>query len=253
MSAVRCVSLCPSLTETVFALGRGAWLVGRTRYCIAPAGLVESVEVVGGTKDPDLARIRVLGPDRVLLSDEENRREDYEALIESGIETYVTAPRSVEDAALLLRELGALLEAEERGEELACDVEQTLAHWRGRGGGSFVYLCWRKPWMAAGRDTFISAMLEAVGGRNALSDEGRRYPTLTPGRLAALNPDHVLLSSEPYPFREEHGRELAGASGIPLERFQCVDGQLLSWYGARTPAGIPHAARILGARRAHSD
>lgn len=243
---MRLISLCPSLTETVFDLGRSADLVGRTRYCVEPAGEVDAVEEVGGTKDPDLARIATLAPDLVLLNEEENRVEDFEELRAMGVACHASFPHTPACVPPLLRDLGERLGAEARGEALACQVEDALVTWAEAAHGSFVYLCWRKPWMAAGPDTFASALLEAVGGRNALSTGGDRYPALDARALGDLDPAHVLLSSEPFPFEARHADELAVATGLPRTRFQLVDGQLLSWHGSRTRVGLPHAARCLG-------
>ena len=244
---MRLISLCPSLTETVFELGRGASLVGRTRYCVEPAAEVDTVEAVGGTKDPDLARIRELAPDLVLLNEEENRLEDHEALTAAGLSCHTSFPRRPEDVPALLRDLGARLEAAPRGELLAGQVEAALAALRATPIEPlrFAYLVWRKPWMAAGGDTFAGALLEAAGGVNALAGSGERYPSLTAAGLAGADPDLVLLSSEPFPFAARHAEELTAATGLPRARFQLVDGQLLSWHGARTRAGLPYARRCL--------
>jgi iron complex transport system substrate-binding protein len=244
---VRLISLCPSLTETVFDLERGADLVGRTRYCVEPAGEVDAVEEVGGTKDPDLDRVAALAPDLVLLNEEENRLEDYEVLRAAGIACHASFPRTPACVPPLLRDLGERLAAAALGEALARRVEDALTTWEGAGQGSFAYLCWRKPWMAAGPDTFVSALLEAAGGSNVLSGGGERYPVLDARTLGELDPGHVLLSSEPFPFEARHADELAAATGLPRARFELVDGRLLSWHGSSTGEGISYAARCLRA------
>jgi ABC-type Fe3+-hydroxamate transport system substrate-binding protein len=110
---------------------------------------------------------------------------------------------------------------------------------------SYAYLIWREPWMTVNDDTFIGAMLALAGGRNVFGGEGERYPTVTLDRLRAASPDVVLLSSEPFPFAEKHVAELAAAAGWPASRFALVDGELLSWHGSRTPAGIDYAESIV--------
>lgn len=245
---MRLISLCPSLTETVFELGCAALLVGRTRYCVEPADQVDAIETLGGTKDPDLARIIKLAPDLVLLNQEENRVEDHEALLEAGLNCHVSYPRTPHDVPALLRDLGSVLGATQPGAQLASELEAQLASLPDAGPApvSFIYLVWRKPWMAAGADTFASALLETAGGRNAIQGSSAdRYPSLTPDLITQAAPALVLLSSEPFPFEASHARELARATGLPLERFLQVDGQLLSWHGARTLAGLPYAAGVL--------
>jgi ABC-type Fe3+-hydroxamate transport system substrate-binding protein len=254
---MRIVSLCPSLTELVFDLGRGEDLVGRTKFCVHPAGRVERVESVGGTKNPKVARIVELAPDLVLLNEEENRREDADALAAAGVRCHVSFPRDVDGTARMVREIGAVLDRPDEAERIAADVERRAA--RVRDGGShapavrYAYVIWRNPWMVAGGDTFVTAMLALPGGVNVFAGRPERYPTVAPEELAAADPDAVLLSSEPFPFKEKHADELAAATGLPRERMQLVDGEYLTWHGSRTPNGIDYAERvILAARRAAS-
>jgi iron complex transport system substrate-binding protein len=229
---MRIVSLCPSLTELVFDLGRGGDLVGRTRFCVHPAGEVERVEAVGGTKNPKVARVVELAPDLVLLNEEENRREDAEALAAAGVPIHVSFPRDAEETAGMVRDIAAALGRAPEGERIAADIELRAARVREAARGAppvrYAYLIWRKPWMAAGGDTFVSAMLALPGGENVLAAHAERYPAVSAAELAAASPDAVLLSSEPFPFREKHAEELAAATGLPRGRFHFVDGEYLS-------------------------
>jgi iron complex transport system substrate-binding protein len=254
---MRLVSLCPSLTELVFDLGRGDDLVGRTKFCVHPAGRVERVESVGGTKNPKVARIVELAPDLVLLNEEENRREDAEALAAAGVRCHVSFPRDVDDTARMVRDIGAVLERSAEAERIAADIERRAARVRGSARQApavrYAYLIWRNPWMVAGGDTFVTAMLALPGGVNVFAEHSERYPTVTPEELAAADPDAVLLSSEPFPFKEKHAEELAVATGLPRAGMHFVDGEYLSWHGSRTPDGIDYAERVVDAvRRAAS-
>jgi ABC-type Fe3+-hydroxamate transport system substrate-binding protein len=246
---MRIVSLCPSLTELVFDLGRGADLVGRTRFCIHPADGVAAVERVGGTKNPKLERIVALAPDIVLLNEEENRREDAEALAAAGIRTHASFPRTAAETAAMVREIGRALEREAEAEAIARDIEarsaRVRAAARGRPTVRWAYLIWREPWMAAGGGTFVGALLDQAGGRNVFEDREARYPEVAPDELAAAAPDAVLLSTEPFPFTERYIDELAALTGLPRERFRIVEGELLSWHGSRTPRGIDYAERVM--------
>jgi iron complex transport system substrate-binding protein len=250
---MRLVSLCPSLTELVFDLGRGDELVGRTKFCVHPVGRVERVESVGGTKNPKIGRIVELAPDLVLLNEEENRLEDAEALAAAGVRCHVSFPRDVEGTAQMVRDIGAALERPAEGERIAADIERRAARVRERARLAptvrYAYLIWRKPWMVAGGDTFVTAMLALAGGVNVFATHPERYPTVTPEELAAADPDAVLLSSEPFPFKEKHADELAAATGLPRERVQLVDGEYLTWHGSRTPAGVDYAEAVIGGRR----
>ena len=248
---MRIVSLCPSLTELVFDLGRGAALVGRTRFCVHPEGRVDAVERVGGTKNPKVARIVELAPDLVLLNEEENRHEDAEALMAAGVRCHVSFPRDAPSTAAMVRDIGRALGAEPEAERIAADIERRAARVRaaaaGRAPVRYAYLIWREPWMVAAGDTFVGALLALPGGANVFADHPDRYPAVEPAAIAAADPDLVLLSSEPFPFREKHADELSGLTGLPRERFRLVDGELLSWHGSRTPAGIDYAERVIRA------
>lgn len=246
---MRIVSLCPSLTELVFDLGLGEELVGITRYCVHPAAALARVETVGGTKDPDVARIVALAPDVVLMNAEENRREDHEALLEAGVHVQTSLPKDVADTARMVRDIGAELERVEQAERIALDIERRAARVRvaaqGRRPISFAYLIWRKPWMSVNRDTFAHALLELAGGHNVFGERPERYPEVTTDDLARLAPDLVLLSTEPFAFERQHIDELARLTGLPPTRFLIADGEYLSWHGSRTPDGIDYAESVL--------
>lgn len=246
---MRVVSLCPSLTELVFDLGAGDTLVGRTRFCIHPADRVAAVPSVGGTKNPKVERIVELAPDLVLLNEEENRREDAEALQAAGIRCLTSLPRNAADTAAMVREIAAALGTLDAGERIAHDIERRAERVGnaavGRPEVRYAYLIWRGPWMTVNDDTFVAAMLGLAGGRNVFGSEPDRYPAIEAERLREADPDVVLLSSEPFPFKERHALELVAATSLPRERFRFVDGELLSWHGSRTPAGIDYAEELM--------
>jgi len=250
---VRIVSLCPSLTELVFDLGRGGDLVGVTDYCVHPADGVASIEKVGGTKTPEIDRIAELAPDLVLLNEEENRLEDAEALAQAGIRCHASFPRDVAGTAAMVRSIGTAIGRREPAESIARDIEARAERVRrdvaGKPEVSFAYLIWRKPWMSVNRDTFAHALLALPGGRNVFADRGDRYPRFETADLSRAAPQLVLLGTEPFPFGEEHIDELALATGLPARRFRIVDGEYLSWYGSRTPAGIDYAERLIASER----
>ena len=257
LALMRIVSLCPSLTELVFDLGAGASLVGRTRFCVHPSNLVERIERVGGTKNPKVARIIELAPDLVLLNEEENRREDAEALAAAGIRCHVTFPRTAEETAAMVRSIGVALGRPAEAERIADDIERRAERVRRESAQHppvrFAYLIWRDPLMTVNGDTFVSALLANAGGENVFASNATRYPAITPEELAATDPEVVLLSTEPFPFKEQHADEIAQRTGIARERFRIVDGERLSWHGSRTPAGIDYAARVIAASRAAPD
>jgi ABC-type Fe3+-hydroxamate transport system substrate-binding protein len=250
---MRIVSLCPSLTELVFDLGRGAELVGITQYCVHPAAAVARVEKVGGTKNPDVRRIMELQPDLVLLNEEENRREDAEALGRAGIRCHASLPHDAPETAAMVRSIGAALGESARAEAIAAEIERRDARVRAEAAGArrlrFAYLIWRKPWMSVNAGTYASALLEAAGGENVFGREQLRYPEVTTAKLAAAKPERVFLCTEPFAFLPRHADELAQETGIARERFVIADGEYLSWHGSRTPAGIDYAAGLVRSAR----
>ena len=251
---MRIVSLCPSLTELVFDLGLEDQLVGRTKFCVHPEGRVEAIEKVGGTKNPKIERIVELAPDLVLLNEEENRAEDAEALVAAGLRCHTSMPVSVPDTAEMVRSIGRAVERTEAAEAIAADIERRAARVRAAAehlpSVRYVYLIWREPIMTVNDDTFVASLLGLAGGVNVFGDTGARYPTITAEDLAAADPNGVFLSTEPFPFDEKYRDELVEATGLPIERFHVVDGELLSWHGSRTPAGIDYAEAVIDALRA---
>jgi ABC-type Fe3+-hydroxamate transport system substrate-binding protein len=239
----RIVSLVPSTTESLFALGAGPSVVGVTRFCVHPAEGLRGLSRVGGTKDLDLARLAALDPDLVLANAEENTREIF-AAIEGRWPLFVAFPRDLDTAIADLRDLGRLVHQEAAAAALVGRIQAARAALAARPPRRALYLVWREPWMAVSPDTFISALLAEAGLHNPLPADGPRYPTLEPAALAALDPDLVLLSSEPFPFREKHRAELAARSGLPLERFRLVDGERCSWHGARLEQALPYLGSL---------
>ncbi|QBI18241.1 hypothetical protein ER308_00735 [Egibacter rhizosphaerae] len=232
----RVVSLVPSLTDLAARLGAGPRLVGVTDWCRhgAPAGVAR----LAGTKTPHLARTVALRPDLVLANTEENRSGDLERLRAEGIAVHETFPRRVADVPAMMRGVGEALGID--AEPLAAELERALADAPSAGAWPRVLLLvWRKPWIAAGPDTYSSDLLHAAGLRNALTEvvEGdERWPRVDRERVAAAAPDVVLLPSEPYAFGTEDLDAVAELTGGCAARF--VDGEALTWHGPRTAAGL---------------
>ena len=244
---VRIVSLVPSITECLCALGLGPQLVGRTGFCVHPRDTVRNIPKVGGTKDVDVDRIRSLAPTHVILNVDENRRETAEALADFVPHLVVTHPLSPTDNFALYRLLGGIFGCEAAAETLArglraeLDALQALAS---RPRRRVLYLIWRDPWMTVGRDTYISRMLSLVNWESWPAAAERRYPEL---RLADARGEVelALLSSEPYPFRDRHRAEVGARLG-PGTRVRLVEGDLLSWYGSRAIAGVAYLRQLAG-------
>ncbi|MDH3254456.1 MAG: helical backbone metal receptor [Acidobacteriota bacterium] len=253
---VRIVSLCPSLTELIFDLGRGRDLVAITDYCVRPAIGTAGIEKVGGTKTPAVERIIALAPDLVLLNDEENCIEDARALAQAGLSCLSTLPRNPTETAAMVRSVGRAVERTESAEKIAREIESRAARVADRADSHkpvrFAYVIWRKPWMTVNGDTYAHSLLALAGGINVFEQHRDRYPELSSRDLAVARPAVVFLGSEPFPFDQEHARELAQVTDLAPSCFVLADGELLSWHGSRTAQGIDYAARLIEEARTTS-
>lgn len=228
----RIVSLVPSVTELLVRWGLATRLVGRTRFCVEPKWIRATAPAVGGTKDPDLAKIRALKPDLVILETDENRREDAEALTSAGIPVLALELRSVADCARACAELGDLVGVPAQGKASAAAIREA-ARGAPRTGPRALLLIWREPWMAAGPDTYLGDLLRRAGFSPIGPD---RYPVLSSNELRALDPQVVLLPSEPYRFSLRHRKEVQAL--LPRADVQLVEGRALTWYLSRTEEGL---------------
>jgi len=236
----RIVSLVPSLTETLCALGLADALVGITVYCVEPREVVAGKTRIGGEKNPDLEKIRRLEPDLVIANIEENLREHVEALRAWSIPVWVTYPRTVADGIGLITELGAVTGTEARAGEIVGEIQPLYDRVRSaasrRPPVPVFYPIWRAPYMTINRDTYIHDMLSVCGGRNVFADRPERYPTVSLDEMAAARPAVILLPDEPFRFRRAHVADFAGYVEVPAVRdgrIHLVDGKPFSWHGPR--------------------
>jgi ABC-type Fe3+-hydroxamate transport system substrate-binding protein len=236
---VRVVSLVPSATETLLALG--VTPVACTRFCEQPG-----IETVGGTKDPDLAGISLLKPDLVVVNDEENRFDDVDRLRRLGLPIHEMSPRSVAEVgpavAALASAVGAEVPEPFGREAWGTWLEQLRRQRRGAPRRAFV-LVWRRPWMTLAGDTYGSSLLQLLGCFNVYDRSTVRYPTVELADAAGRKPEFVLLPTEPYPFKERHAAEIAEA--LPDADVVIVDGQDLFWWGIRTPGAAERLTEAL--------
>jgi len=247
----RIVSLVPSVTETLFALGAGERVVGVTSFCTHPPEEIAQITKVGGTKDPQLEEIVRLAPDIVILNEEENRREDFTWLEEHGLCVYVTAPRTVGDGINMIENLSDLLGRQEAGQAMAhpLRVQATQLSSAVEGQTRLRVFCpiWRKPWMSFNAETYIDDMLWLCGGENIFRAKPERYCTVTLDEVAAADPHIVLLPSEPYPFAAKHFvhlKPLSETCAGKMGHLYCVDGMALCWYGPRIADGFAELSRV---------
>ena len=223
----RIVSLVPSLTEFLHYLGFENEVIGITKFCVHPETWFEHKERIGGTKTLKVDRIIELKPDLVIGNKEENAIEDISAL-EKHVPVWMSAIDSFEDAMEMIRQLGAVLNCEERCSALISKLQSLFGELSTIGRNkSVLYFIWKEPDFLAGADTFIGAFMEKIGFTNAC--EISRYPALE--ALSSAAADYVFLSSEPFPFSEKHKAYFQ--SLFPQSKIVLVDGEMFSWYGSR--------------------
>jgi hypothetical protein len=249
--APRIVCLVPSITELLCDLGLAEQVVGRTGFCIHPWETVREIPKVGGTKDVLMDRIRELEPTHVVVNVDENLKEDAEALAEFVPHVVVTHPQEPRDNLALYRQMGETFEREAEAERMCERFEKAYArasaaaHERRR----VLYLIWRDPWMTVAPDTYIAQTLALFGWTQPEgvvvfgSPEGDqrqpvRYPEVDLAEFAGV--DRVLLSSEPFHFKEQHVAEVADL--VPGAEVSLIDGEMTSWYGSRAIAGLDYLA-----------
>ena len=242
----RIVSLTPSITELLFALGLAGQIVGRTHYCIHPQPEVAAIPSVGGTKKVHYTRLQALQPTHVIVNIDENPRELAERLAGDGLEVIVTHPQAPEDNLALYRLLGGIFHREAAAEQLAADFAQALAElrrevWPRR---QVLYLIWRKPWMGVSRETYIAGMLALVGWETLPTVTEARYPLLELDRALLDAADLVLFSSEPYRFQPADLEAFAHDYDCPREKLRLIDGEMTSWYGSRAIAGLAYLGQF---------
>lgn len=225
------VSLVPSLTELLYDLELDEQVTGITRFCIHPASWYRTKTRIGGTKDLKLPLIKSLRPGLIIASKEENVREQVEELA-LEFPVWLTDVRTLEGALLVIREAGLLLSRTVQAESLYLQVHESFKRLIPLAAEpvSAVYLIWKNPYMTVGADTFIHDIMVAAGFVNMFGNE-QRYPVIDIAVLQSKKPQLLLLSSEPYPFRNDDLDELQEL--LPATRIVLVDGALFSWYGSR--------------------
>jgi ABC-type Fe3+-hydroxamate transport system substrate-binding protein len=227
---LRIVSLVPSQTELLFDLGLRKQIVGVTKFCIYPPTARHTASVIGGTKNFDFAKIKATRPDLIIGNKEENYQEGIMEL-ENYCPVWMSNISDLPEALNMMRRVGAITGKTHLAEPLVAEIANSFAKLASTSALiPAAYFIWRKPYMAAASGTFIDDMLRRAGFRNVFAHLGR-YPEITPEQLAAAAPERILLSSEPYPFKDKHLAEFQEL--CPAAEIQLVDGELFSWYGSR--------------------
>lgn len=225
----RIISVVPSQTELLFDLGLDEEIIGVTKFCVRPTDKVKRKFKVGGTKTLNISQIKKLNPDLIIGNKEENEKDQIEELAQD-FSVWMSDISNLEDAVDMIRKVGQVVGREENAIQLTSTITASFDKLKIKSFSLKVaYLIWRKPYIVAGRGTFIDDMLKKCGLKNAF--ESDRYPEVFPAQIVEANPDLVFLSSEPYPFTDRHITEFQAL--VPDANIQLVDGELFSWYGSR--------------------
>lgn len=226
---LKIISLVPSQTELLFDLGLGREIAGLTKFCIHPKDKVKAKTKIGGTKALDIGLIKEINPDLIIGNKEENERAQVEELMGS-FPVWMSDINDLGGALDMITRVGEITGKAEAAGKLTKNINTGFDELNPEAKKRRVaYFIWRKPYMAAGKNTFIDAMLHKCGFINVFDAD--RYPEISAGELANIKPDVILLSSEPYPFKEKHLAEFKSLS--PQALVKLVDGELFSWYGSR--------------------
>ncbi len=231
----RIVSLVPSQTEFLYELGLKDKIVAQTVFCVHPKSHFKKATKIGGTKKIRYEELDELQPDLIICNKEENNEEIVETLAKK-YPVWVSDIKNIDDAFYMMRSLAELLDVKNEAEDLLRKITLSLNQKKIRHQYNCLYLVWRNPYMAVGCDTFINHMLQRAGFNNLIKEQ--RYPELNLDELQLLNPEVLLLSSEPYPFKEKHVEELQTL--LPNSKILTVDGELFSWYGSRLLNSQPY-------------
>lgn len=225
----RIVSIVPSQTELLFDLGLDEEIVGITKFCVHPAAWFKNKKRIGGTKKINIDAVSALLPDIVFANKEENTKEDIEKL-EAICPVWVSDIHHLNEALDMIISIGNITGKRQEADIIAADITKAKRAFPVKEKkAATLYLIWKKPYMAAGTDTFIHEMMDIAGFQNVLTD--KRYPVIDTEEMQKLNPAYVLLSSEPYPFKQKDIEELSEI--LPDAKIILVDGKLFSWYGSR--------------------
>lgn len=234
----RIISLVPSKTELLFHLGLEKEVVGITKFCIHPRLWFKSKTRIGGTKNINIQKIMDLQPDLIIANKEENDKTQIESL-QQKLPIWMSEIKNFDDALQMIADLGNLLKVEDKTNEILHKIKQSKTEHSINNTQkiSAAYMIWDKPMMVAGGDTYINAMLQLAGFNNVFAHQNR-YPSVNEEDLCTQNPEILLLSSEPFPFKQKHLKKYEHI--LPKTKIVLVDGTMFSWYGSRLIQAFPY-------------
>jgi len=238
----RIISTVPSQTELLFDLGLDDEIIGVTKFCVHPEDKVKQKTKIGGTKQLNIDLIKKLNPDLIIGNKEENERGQIEELIRH-FPVWMSDISNLDGALDMVQKVGEITRKKIEANTLVYRITQQFSNLTIQQSDKRVaYFIWRKPYMVAGKGTFIDDMLQKCGVINAFDME--RYPEITSEQLMQARPDVIFLSSEPYPFKEKHIVEFKAL--CPNALIKVVDGEMFSWYGSRLLQAPAYFSELVG-------
>jgi len=233
----RVISLVPSQTELLYQLGLAP--IGQTVFCIKPEQAFKTATKIGGTKKLNIEKIRSLNPDLIIGNKEENDQSQIETLSKE-FPVWMSDIYTIDDSIDMIQSIGTITGTQEKAKKIIHDIEGRLK--KIREGDftpkTFLYLIWNEPFMTIGHSNFINSMLQLIGLENCIIDPKSRYPEITENDINSMNPDLLLLSSEPFPFKDEHRSNMS--KQFPQLKIELIDGEACSWYGSYMRFGLDY-------------
>ena len=235
------VSLVPSQTELLFDLGLEDKVVGITKFCIHPASWFKNKQRVGGTKNINFKAIEKLKPDLIIANKEENTQREIEKLM-NLYPVWVSDIGNLEDALRMIVDVGELTNTKKKAIEIAKNIKADFFGFESLINKSAAYIIWNNPIMTINKTRFINDMLKRNGLINVFAEKAKEYPEISKDELIRANPEIILLSSEPFPFKEKHLQffnEICPSAKVIL-----VDGEFFSWYGSRLQKSVSYFSTL---------
>lgn len=254
--AERIISLVPSQSELIWELGLQNQLVGITKFCIHPKEMFSKVERVGGTKKVNLDKVIQLQPDLIIGNKEENEKSDILNL-KKYFPVWMSDIKNVWDAYQMIEEIGRIATRKVGAKKMVKQIKREELKFRTEKADKNLIACayfiWNNPYMVCGKNNFINTMLLGCGFKNVFAmkkysrghfqNHNTRYPEISEAQLKLANPKLILLSSEPFPFKEKHIQEIKLI--CPDAVVKIVDGEMFSWYGSRLKYSFQYFKRLL--------
>lgn len=236
----RIISIVPSQTELLFDLGLDEEVIGITKFCVHPNEWFRSKTRIGGTKKLKLDQILELKPDLILANKEENDKTQIETLKET-IPVWTSDIKSIDNALEMVLAVGEMVGKSVEALKIRNEIHSAFENFESKRKTKSAYLIWKDPLMVVGGDTFINSMIEKAGFENVFKTQNR-YPTTSIEEINELKIEALLLSSEPFPFKEKHIQEFEAK--LPNTIIKVVDGEIFSWYGSRMKKAIPYFSKL---------